>query len=81
MKSSIKNASVSVDNEGEDVAGIGDIYGSCNISIRDSDLNIRILAATPVDIGSKSGTTQLINNKIYSLINEKEAIHEQEADE
>lgn len=81
MNISIKNASVSVDNEGEDVAGIGDIYGSCNISIRDSDLNIRILAATPVDIGSKSGTTQLINNKIYSLINEKEVFHEQEADE
>jgi len=75
---SIKNSSVSIDNEGEDTAGIGDIYGSGNVSAIDSDIDIRILAATPIDIGSKNGKTKLINNKICSLINEKEVFHEQE---
>jgi len=73
----IKDSSVNVDNEGEDVAGIGDIYGSGNVSVKNSDINIRILAATPIDIGSKSGETVLENNKISSLINEKEVFHEQ----
>lgn len=71
----IKNAVVIVDNEGEDVAGIGDIYGSGNVSITNSDINIRILAATPIDIGSENRTPVLENNKIKSLINEKEIFH------
>ena len=76
MDVKIKNASITIDNEGEDVAGIGDIYGSSNVSISDSELNIRILAATPIDIGSAKGETKLQNNTINSIVNEKTVSHE-----
>lgn len=72
----IKNSDITIDNEGEDVAGIGDIYGSGNITLTDSKINIRILAATPIDIGSSKGETKLVNNTISSLVNEKVVPHE-----
>ncbi|MDE5945686.1 MAG: GGDEF domain-containing protein, partial [Oscillospiraceae bacterium] len=75
MNVNVKDAHISIDNEGEDVAGIGDIYGSGDVFAENSDIDIRILAATPIDIGSKNGKTVLENNKIKSLINEKEVFH------
>lgn len=73
----IKNSSLIIDNEGNDIAGIGDIYGSGNVFIKDSDIDIKISASNPIDIGTKEGKIILENNKISSVINGKKISHEQ----
>ena len=77
MNVNIKNSSVSIDNEGNDIAGIGDICGSGNVFIKDSDIDIKISASNPIDIGTEKGNIILENNKISSVINGKTVSHEQ----
>ena len=56
--------------EGNSVTGIGDINGSGNISLRDSNLTMRILARDNLDIGSKYGKLETINIQKQIKVNE-----------
>lgn len=56
--------------EGNSVTGIGDINGSGNISLRDSNLTMRILARDNLDIGSKGGKLETINIQKQIKVNE-----------
>ena len=56
--------------EGNSVTGIGDINGSGNINLRDSNLAMRILARDNLDIGSKYGKLETINIQKQIKVNE-----------
>ncbi len=56
--------------EGNSVTGIGDINGNGNISLRDSNLVMRILARDNLDIGSKHGSLETINIRKEIKVNE-----------
>ncbi len=56
--------------EGNSVTGIGDINGSGNINLRDSNLSMRILARDNLDIGSKFGKLETINIQKQIKVNE-----------
>ncbi len=56
--------------EGNSVTGIGDINGSGNINLRDSNLTMRILARDNLDIGSKYGKLETINIQKQIKVNE-----------
>ena len=56
--------------EGNSVTGIGDISGSGNINLRDSNLTMRILARDNLDIGSKYGKLETINIQKQIKVNE-----------
>ncbi len=56
--------------EGNSVTGIGDINGSGNINLRDSNLTMRILARDNLDIGSKYGSLETINIRKEIKVNE-----------
>ncbi|MBE5931717.1 MAG: EAL domain-containing protein [Lachnospiraceae bacterium] len=56
--------------EGNSVTGIGDINGSGNIYLRDSNLTMRILARDNLDIGSKYGKLETINIQKQIKVNE-----------
>lgn len=56
--------------EGNSVTGIGDINGSGNINLRDSNLTMRILARDNLDIGSKYGKLETVNIQKQIKVNE-----------
>lgn len=56
--------------EGNSVTGIGDINGSGNINLRDSNLAMRILARDNLDIGSKFGKLETVNIQKQIKVNE-----------
>lgn len=66
---------IEIDDEGEETAGIGDVCGSGSVSVRNSDLDIKILADKAIDIGSKDGELKLENNKIKSIVNREKIIY------
>ncbi|MDE5584220.1 MAG: EAL domain-containing protein [Ruminococcus sp.] len=74
IDTNIKNAVVSVDSEGNEVTGIGTADGSGNITISDSEVNIKILAGNPQDI-SHGGNVEIINSSVDSLVNNKRIEH------
>ena len=55
------------DSDGD---GIGDINGHGNISLRDSNFTMRILARDNLDIGSKYGTLETVNIQKEIKVNE-----------
>ncbi len=71
INTKIKDAEIDIDTEGDECSGIGDVCGSGNITIANSKININMLAATPLDIGTKSGDLQIQNSAINSIVNEK----------
>ena len=56
--------------EGNTVTGIGDINGNGNISLRDSNFTMKILARDNLDIGSKYGTLETVNIQKEIKVNE-----------
>lgn len=74
IDTSIKNAVVSVDSEGNEVTGIGAVQGSGNITITDSDITMKILAGNPQDISRESNVC-IINSSVDSLVNNKRIEH------
>lgn len=56
--------------EGNCVTGIGDINGSGNINLRDSNLTMRILSRDNLDIGSKYGKLETVNIQKQIKVNE-----------
>lgn len=71
INTKIKNAEINIDIEGDEVAGIGDVFGTGNIALIDSVVNMKIYAANPKDIGTKNGDVQIQNSSINSIVNEK----------
>lgn len=67
----IKNAEIEIDSEGNNTAGIGDLSGSGSVAVVDSQVNLTMLAAEPIDLGSKDGDLQIQNSTINSLVNNK----------
>lgn len=67
----IKNADIDIDSEGNSITGIGDVAGSGNITLVDSKINLNMLAAEPVDVGSKDGDILIQNSTVNSIINNK----------
>lgn len=56
--------------EGTTVSGIGDINGEGNISLRDVNVNMTILARESLDIGTKSGSLETFNIQKSIRVNE-----------
>ena len=56
--------------EGNSVTGIGDINGSGNINLRDSNFVMRILSRENLDIGSKHGKLETVNIQKSIQVNE-----------
>lgn len=71
ISSHIRNCSVNINSEGDDAVGIGDSLANGSISVSDSNIDIIISAATPVDIASNDDSPAIHNCKIHSVINEK----------
>ena len=67
----ISNAEININSEGDESAGIGDVFGTGSVSIRNSDVFLDMHAQNPVDIGTKTGDLQLMDCKIKSIVNEK----------
>ncbi len=75
VNTKIMNSKVIIDSEGDFAAGIGDIQGSGNVFIMDSDININMLCANPNDIVSGSGEVHIQNSTVNSLVNNKRIQH------
>ncbi len=75
VNTKIMNSEVVIDSEGDFATGIGDSQGSGNIFIMDSKLDINMLCGNPHDIISDSGTVQIQNSEINSLVNNKRIEH------
>lgn len=71
INTKIRNAEIIIDLEGDEAAGIGDVYGSGNVAVIDSDVNMKMLAANPKDIGTHNGDVQIQNSSVNSIVNEK----------
>ncbi|MCC8135159.1 MAG: hypothetical protein LIO40_00540 [Ruminococcus sp.] len=71
INTKIRDADIEIDSEGDESAGIGDLYGTGNIAIINSSVNLKMLAATPMDIGTKDGDLQIQSSAINSIVNEK----------
>lgn len=71
INTKIQNADISIDSEGDEITGIGDAVGTGNVSIIDSAITMKILAANPKDIGTGSGDLKIENSTVSSLINNK----------
>ena len=71
VNTKIRNAEITIDSEGDDVTGIGDAHGDGNVAVIDSTINMKMLAATPKDIGTGSGDLQIQNSTVNSLVNNK----------
>jgi hypothetical protein len=71
----IADSEIMIDAEGNECAGIGDISGGGKISIKDSAINLNILAATPKDIGTNDDDVQIHNSVINSVVNKKLVPH------
>lgn len=71
INTKIQNAEISIDSEGDGITGIGDAVGTGNVSIVDSAITMKILAANPKDIGTGSGDLKIENSTVSSLINNK----------
>lgn len=71
LNTKIKNAEIDIDSEGDESAGIGDLFGTGNVTIIDSKVNLNMLAATPMGIGTPTGDLQIQNSTINSIVNEK----------
>ncbi len=71
LNTKIKNAEIVIDIEGDEAAGIGDVYGAGNVSVIDSVVNLKMLASNPKDIGTQNGDVQIQNSSINSIVNEK----------
>lgn len=71
INTKIRNAEIDIDSEGDESSGIGDVYGSGNVTIVDSKINLNMLAATPLDIGTRNGDLQIQSSAINSIVNEK----------
>ena len=67
----IKNADINIDSEGDESAGIGDVLGGGNVTIIDSNVELNMLAANPIDIGTRTGDLSVQNSTINSLVNNK----------
>ncbi|MBQ8296378.1 MAG: GGDEF domain-containing protein [Ruminococcus sp.] len=67
----INDAEITIDSEGDEAAGIGDVFGSGNVTIIDSKVNLNMLAATPMDIGTQNGDLQIQGSAVNSIVNEK----------
>lgn len=70
----INNAKISIDSEGDEVTGIGTAQGSGKVYIADSDIKMKILAGSPLDIGSDSDV-EIINSTVDSLVNNRRITH------
>lgn len=75
VNTKIMNAEVAIDSEGDFATGIGDYQGSGNIFIMDAKVDINMLCGNPHDIISDSGTVQIQNSIINSLVNNKRIEH------
>lgn len=75
INTKIKNAEIDIDSEGDESAGIGDVFGTGNITIVDSTVNLKMLAASPIDIGTQNGDLQIQNSSINSIVNEKKVTY------
>lgn len=75
INTKIQDAEITINSEGDDVMGIGDIHGSGNVSFIDSEVNINILAANPKDIGTADGDIIISGSTINSLVNNKKIPH------
>ncbi len=71
----IKNAEIIIDSEGDESAGIGDVFGTGNVSVIDSKVSLKMLAAAPIDIGTKNGDVQIQNSSVTSIVNEKRIVY------
>lgn len=71
INTKIRDADIEIDSEGDESAGIGDLYGTGSIAIINSSVNLKMLAATPMDIGTKDGDLQIQSSAINSIVNEK----------
>lgn len=71
INTKIRNAEITIDSEGDESAGIGDVYGTGSVTIIDSKVDLNMLAATPMDIGTQNGDLQIQNSTINSIVNEK----------
>lgn len=63
-----------IDSEGDEVTGIGTAQGSGKVYIADSDIKMKILAGSPLDIGSDSDV-EIINSTVDSLVNNRRITH------
>lgn len=75
VNTKIMNAEITIDSEGDYAAGIGDCYGSGNVFIMDSTINMKMLCGHPIDICSGTGDVQIQNSTINSLVNNKRVNH------
>lgn len=71
INTKIKNAEIDIDSEGDEAAGIGDSTGSGSVTIIDSNVNMKLLAGFPKDIGTVSGDIQVHNSTVNALVNNK----------
>lgn len=75
INTNIKNAGIIIDSEGDEVTGIGNVEGSGNVIISDSEIAMKILAGSPKDIGTGDCELQIINSFVNSLVNNKRITH------
>ena len=71
INTKIKNASITIDSEGDEVTGIGDALGTGNVTIIDSEVDMTVNAGNPKDIGTATGDVQIQNSNVSSLVNNK----------
>lgn len=71
INTKIKDAEIIIDSEGDEAAGIGDAYGSGNVTIIDSKISLNMLASAPKDLGTLNGDLQLQGSVVNSIVNEK----------
>lgn len=71
INTKIRNAEINIDAEGDEVAGIGDSKGTGSVTIIDSNVNMKLLAGFPKDIGTVSGDVQVQNSTVNALVNNK----------
>lgn len=74
----IENAEIIIDSEGDEITGIGDSFGSGNVSVIDSAVTMNVLAAQPLDIGTAGGELKIQNSTVNSLVNNKRIVHEEQ---
>ena len=75
VNTKIKDAEVFIDSEGDEITGIGDVNGTGNVTIIDSAITMKVLAANPKDIGTGSGDLKIQNSTVSSLVNNKRITH------
>ncbi len=75
MNTKITNTKISIDSEGDECTGIGDMYGTGNVALSDSEININILASDPFDLGTENGNLEINDSVINSIVNNHRVQH------